>query len=195
MLLNDLSSPLSYLASRRSGRPRDMIAPGPDADQRRQILEIASRTPDHGKLTPWRFIHVGAEQRPAFHDLLTRAFTADNPEPGEGDREAIQRLAYQAPCLFVVTFAPVTPHKIPEWEQFLSSGAAAMNLLHGAHALGFAGGWITGWASRSEIVRTAFCSGDERIVGLVYIGTPGLALEERPRPALADISREWLSET
>ena len=71
------------LATRRSGRPRDLVAPGPD--RRRsfgEILAIAARTPDHGKLHPWRFVHVARDRRAAFAALLDAAYRADNPEPG-----------------------------------------------------------------------------------------------------------------
>lgn len=91
----------------------------------------------------------------------------------------------------VVVSAPVPEHKIPVWEQELSAGAAAMNLLTAAHAMGFVGGWITGWASYSERVRAAFCAPGERIAGFLFLGSPGLPLEERPRAPLATIARRW----
>ena len=93
-MLNDRSSTLSLLRTRRSGRPRDMVEPGPDTEQLRQILEIAMRVPDHGKLAPWRFVHVPKEQRPAFAELLHSAFRKDNPSPGWLDLEAVDRLAF-----------------------------------------------------------------------------------------------------
>ena len=167
-----------------------MIAPGPDPDQLRLLVEIASRTPGHGKLAPWRFVHV--TDRDAFSDLLHRAYRASNPAPTASEIEAVERLARQAPTLVVALCSPIREHKIPVWEQELSCGAACMNLLHAAHALGFAGGWITGWSTYSEEVRNAFARGpDERIAGLIYIGTPANPLEERPRPALDYVLSEW----
>jgi nitroreductase len=92
----------------------------------------------------------------------------------------------------VALSSPVRNSKIPLWEQELSCGAACMNLLHAAHAMGFAGGWITGWATYSEDVRRAFARDeDERIAGLLYIGTPANELEERPRPTLDQVLSEW----
>jgi nitroreductase len=82
-------------------------------------------------------------------------------------------------------------HKIPEWEQELSAGAAAMNLLTATHALGYVGGWITGWAAYSERVRAAFCAPGERIAGFLFLGSPGRPLEERPRAPLATVARPW----
>ena len=87
--------------------------------------------------------------------------------------------------------SPIQGHKIPVWEQELSAGAAAMNLLHAAHALGYVGGWVTGWETYSPKVTAAFTQPGERIAGFIYIGTPGRELEERPRPNPAEIVRKW----
>jgi len=92
----------------------------------------------------------------------------------------------------VVLLAAVTPgHKIPVWEQELSVGAAGMNLMLGAQALGFDVGWVTGWRAYSDKVNAALCEPGERIAGFVFIGHAGRELEERPRPALADVARDW----
>jgi nitroreductase len=190
-MLNDRSSTLSLLRTRRSGRPRDMVEPGPDAEQLRQMLEIAIRVPDHGKLAPWRFVHVPRDKRPALAELLNRAFRADRPEPTPAELEAVGRLANQAPTLVVALSSPVQGTKIPVWEQELSCGAACMNLLIAAHAMGFVAGWITGWACYSEEVRRAFGVADERVAGFIYIGTAGNPLEERQRPAFDFAVLEW----
>ncbi|HEY9554755.1 nitroreductase family protein [Allosphingosinicella sp.] len=190
-MLNDLSTPLSFLQTRRSARPRDLVAPGPDADQLETILRIASRIPDHGKLHPWRFVHVPRETRAAFAELLHRAYREERPDPGRLEIEATEKFAHQAPTLIVALSCPVVPHKIPVWEQQLSCGAACLALLAGAHALGFAGGWVTGWAAYSEAVRDAFGSTDERIAAFIFLGTPDVPLEERPRPELSEVSSEW----
>jgi nitroreductase len=87
--------------------------------------------------------------------------------------------------------SPIQGHKIPVWEQELSCGAVAMNLLHAAHALGYVGGWITGWQAYSARVTKAFCTAGERIAGFIFLGTPGNPLEERPRPTLTDHVSEW----
>lgn len=190
-MLNDTSTPLSLLETRRSGRPRDLIEPGPDAAELARILTIAARTPDHGKLAPWRFVHVPKVRREAFAGLLFAAYRAEQGEPSEAGAEAITRLAWQAPELIVALSSPKPSAKIPEWEQLLSCGAAVMNLAHAAHAIGYAAGWITGWAAYSDIVRDAFGQAPERIAGFVYIGTPATALEERERPALDAVIGRW----
>ncbi|MEV4933514.1 MULTISPECIES: nitroreductase family protein [unclassified Sphingobium] len=190
-MFNDRSSPLSLLQTRRSGKPRDLIAPGPDEDQLRTILEVAQRTPDHGKLAPWRFVIVPLERRDALAALLERAYRAEKPDAGRLEIEAMHQFAHQAPTLVVALSAPVEGSKIPLWEQELSAGAAIMNLLHATHALGFAGGWLTGWASYNEDVRAAFAKGQERIAGFIFIGTPGRPQDERPRPEYDNIVSVW----
>jgi nitroreductase len=192
-MFNDRSSLLSYLATRRSCRPRDLVEPGPDAAQLRQILEIAARTPDHGKLFPWRFVHVAQERRAAFAETLHSAYRAGKAEPpARLEVESVQRFATQAPELVVLLSSPLEGHKIPVWEQELSCGAVAMNLLHAASALGFGGGWVTGWAAYSPAVLEALGGRPpERVAGFFFLGTGGGELEERPRPALEDLVREW----
>lgn len=193
-MLNDRTTPLSLLETRRSGRPRDMVAPGPSAEELQRILSVAARTPDHGKLHPWRFVHVPRERRADLAALLHRAFRERDPQPTRGDIEAVERLAHQAPELVVALFSPKPSQKIPLWEQQLSCGAAIMNLEHAAHAMGYTAGWITGWAAYSPIVRDAFGRDPEQVAGFLYIGTPGMALEERVRPELANVIGTWMGE-
>ena len=190
-MFNDLSSTLALLATRRSGRPRDLVAPGPSPDQLRAIFEIAMRTPDHGKLHPWRFVHVPRARRADFAALLQSAYRAANPEPGRLEIEANERFAHQTPELIVALSCPTAGMKIPVWEQELSCGAACMNLLLAAHAMGFAGGWVTGWAAYSPEMLADFGSPGERIAGFIFLGTPGAALEERPRPDFDEVVSEW----
>ena len=192
-MLNDLSSPVALLSTRRSGRPRDLVAPGPDPAQLREILTIAARTPDHGKLHPWRFVHVPRDARGAFAAMLESAYRAGREgEPGRLEIEAAHRFAHQAPELVVLLSSPKESAKIPLWEQQLSAGAAAMNLLLAAHAMGFAGGWVTGWAAYSAEVLAALGGGDgERIAGFLFLGTPGVELEERVRPDLDELLTQW----
>ena len=191
MTLNDRSTTLSLLETRRSGRPREMIAPGPNEAELERILTIAARTPDHGKLFPWRFVIVSTKQRAALANLLARALPESVPEAGPAHYQKALDFAHQAPCLVVLVSAPVAAHKIPLWEQQLSVGAVGMNLLTAAHALGYVGGWITGWAAYSERVRAAFCGPGERIAGFLFLGSPGVELEERSRPVLAEVARAW----
>jgi len=190
-MFNDRSTPLSLLSTRRSGKPRDLIAPGPDDAQLRQILEIAARTPDHGKLAPWRFVIVPADKRARLAEVITTAYRAERPQAARLEIEALEQFATQAPTLVVMLSSPKVDSHIPLWEQQLSAGAAGMNLLHAAHALGFAGGWLTGWAAYSDAVRDAFGAEPERVAGFLFLGTPAKQLEERPRPDLQKIISNW----
>ena len=192
-MFNDASSPVALLRSRRSGKARDMVAPGPDAAQLADILAIASRVPDHGKLAPWRFVVIEPEQRAAFADLLVAAYRAERPEAGRLEVEAMDAFPRQAPVMIALLSTPVQPHKIPLWEQHLSVGAAAMQLLNAAHALGFVANWLTGWAAGSEEVAQALGATPpkDRIAGFFFIGSPARELEERPRPELAQIVTHW----
>jgi len=190
-MLNDLSSTLSLLETRRSGKPREMVAPGPSAEELDRILTIAARVPDHGKLFPWRFVVIETVQRQALADLLARALPAYDPDANSAHYAKALEFAYQAPSLVVLISAPIAEHKIPLWEQQLSAGAVAMNLLLATHAMGYVGGWITGWMSYSDLVRDAICQPGERIAGFIFLGSPGRPLEERPRPDMAQIVRRW----
>lgn len=190
-MLNDRSSALSLLETRRSSRPRDLVEPGPSRSELDRILRIATRVPDHGKLAPWRFVHVPRDKRPAFHALLERAYRAQDAEPNRAELEALEKFAHQAPTLIVALSTPDRTSKIPVWEQEISCGAAVMNLINATHALGFAAGFVTGWANYSPTILRAFGSPEDRIAGFIFIGTAGVEPEERPRPDLAIVAPDW----
>ena len=190
-MFNDLSSLPKYLATRRSGKPRDMAGPRPDDATLHAIAALASRTPDHGKLTPWRMIVVEEARRVAFKDLLARAFRAANPNATDGQVATATAMADYDAGLIITTFKPQPFAKIPLWEQELSAGALAMNLLHAGHAHGFVGGWVSPWPCSDATVRSALCEEGERLTGMIYFGTPAAPLEERPRPELGDVIRSF----
>jgi nitroreductase len=190
-MLNDRSSILSLLATRRSGKPRDLVGPGPTPEDLERILTIAARTPDHGTLTPWRFVIVADDQRDALAELLLQALAEENPDASDKHREKEVNFAHYAGQLIVLVSAAVPNHKIPVWEQQLSCGAAGMNLLLAAHALGFVAGWVTGWRAYSRRVLSALCEPGERIAGFIFIGQPSREIEERPRAPLATVWKPW----
>jgi nitroreductase len=190
-MFNDRATPLSLLKTRRSGKPRDLMAPGPSPEQLAEMVSIAARTPDHGKLAPWRFVIVPDALRPRLALEFARILRDEKADCTPRDEEAAAQFATQAPALVVVLSAPVQPHKVPLWEQELSAGAACMNLLHAAHAMGFAGGWLTGWPAYSNQVRDLFGEAPQKIAGFVFIGTPARPLEERPRGELSQIVHQW----
>jgi nitroreductase len=188
---NDLSTPATLLATRRSGKARDMVAPGPDAAALRAILSAAMRVPDHGKLAPWRFVVIGDDRRAALSDAMVAAYAAEKPAAGRLETDAIRGFALQAPCLVVVMARPEPASHIPEWEQLLSVGAACGLLCVAAHAHGFVANWLTGWAAYAPAITALIGEPGERVAGYVFIGTPAKPLEERPRPDYGAVVRAW----
>ncbi|MBW0145326.1 nitroreductase family protein [Sphingomicrobium clamense] len=189
MTLNDTSSLKSHLATRRSGRPRDLVEPGPSEEELAEILRLAARTPDHGKLVPYRFVVVGKEARDALAALYEQALRRDGAHEAKIAKSVAN--AHAAPTLVILISSPVRDHKIPVFEQELTCGAAGMNLLHAAHAHGYVGGWITGWPAYDLAITDAFCNEGERIAGLIYLGTSACELEERERPDMGGIVSRW----
>jgi nitroreductase len=194
-MLNDRSSLLTLLETRRSAKPRELVGPGPTAAELERMLTIAARTPDHGKLSPWRFVPVAEDQRDALAILFREALASEDPDAPPAKHEKADEFAHYAGQLVVLISAPVADHKIPVWEQELSCGAAGMNLLTAAHALGYVAGWVTGWTAYSEHVRRAFCGPGERIAGFIFIGHAGREIEERERAPLETVVRPWLAPT
>lgn len=172
-----------FLSTRISPPIQELREPGPgDADIAR-IIAIASRVPDHGRLAPWRFIVYRGDARARVGQLLLElAERREGPLP-EGRRQQELTRFSRAPVVIGVVSAPVDHPKIPQWEMFLSGGAAAMNLVHAANALGFGANWITNWYSDTEEGRRILgLAPHERVIGFVHIGTYHGAVPERPRP-------------
>jgi nitroreductase len=186
--MNDAGDPIALLSTRRSLKPQELCGPGPSAAETDILLTIAARVPDHGKLAPWRFIVFEGEGRPRAGEAIAEAFAARYPDATPTQIEYEQGRLSRAPLVIAVV-SRAAPHvKIPEWEQVLSAGAVAMNLLNAAHALGFAATWITEWyAYDRRVLDRLGLAENERIAGFVHIGRPAQAPQERPRPALADI--------
>jgi nitroreductase len=186
--MQTLADPLVLLSTRRSVKPMELAAPGPSAAELDTLVRIASRVPDHGKLTPWRFIVFEAEGRERAGAAIAAAFLAKYPD-AKPEQVAFERTRLARAPLVIAVVSRAGPHvKIPEWEQVLSSGAAAMSLVIAAHALGFAASWITEWYAYDRGVLDALgLAAHERIAAFVHIGRPVLTPEDRPRPSLAEI--------
>jgi nitroreductase len=179
---------LELLKVRRSIKPREMSGPGPSAAELETILTIGSRVPDHGKLTPWRFIVFEGEARARAGEIIARVFAKKTPAASVADIEMEKRRLMDAPLVIgVVSFTKPHP-KVPAWEQELSAGASAMNLVTAATALGYGANWLTGWFAFDRDVLEGFgLKPDEKLAGFIHIGTPSKPAEDRPRPALSDI--------
>jgi nitroreductase len=179
---------LQLLKTRRSVKPMELTAPAPSEGEIDAMLAIASRVPDHGKLTPWRFIVFAGDARLAAGKIIANRFAAiradTTPEQIEFERKRLAR----APLVIAVVSRAGAHVKIPEWEQELSAGASAMSLVFAAHALGYAASWITEWYAYDRHVLDALgLAANERVAGFVHIGTPAKPPEERERPPLSAI--------
>ena len=171
------------LAHRRSASAQALIAPGPSRAEAERILLLGARTPDHGKLFPWRFVVLGPQSRAGLAAALA-PLAAHQSDPGKATKVLCKLTA--PPLTVLVLSAPVPGHKVPEWEQQLSAGAVCMNLEHAANALGFAASWITDWYSYDPGALALFGVGaGERVAGFIHIGTLAEASLERPRPDVA----------
>src|SRR3954467_7756503 len=179
---------IELLKIRRSIKPREMSGPGPTAGELDTILTIGARVPDHGKLTPWRFIVFEGDARARAGDVIAQVFAKKNPAAPAADIEIEKRRLMDAPLVIaVVSFTKPHP-KVPAWEQELSAGASAMNIGTAATALGYGANWLTGWFAFDRDVLDGFgLKPDEKIAGFIHLGPPSEPKPDRPRPALSEI--------
>ncbi|HUI97537.1 MAG TPA: nitroreductase [Xanthobacteraceae bacterium] len=179
---------LSLLRTRRSVKPVELAGPGLSAAEVETLLTIASRVPDHGKLVPWRFIVFDGDARLAAGAAIAEVFRAKYPD-AKSEQIEFERLRLARAPLVIAVVSRAMPHvKIPEWEQVLSAGAAAMSLVFAAHALGYAANWITEWYAYDRAVLDSLgLAPHEKIAGFIHIGRHASRAEDRPRPALSEI--------
>ena len=182
---------LDLLLSRRSGSAKMMKGPGPNADQLRKILAAGVRVPDHGKLTPWRFIVFEGDGRARMGAILAETIAGErdiSPERIEQERNRFMR----APIVIGVVSRVREQIPIPVWEQQLSAGAVCMTMVLAAHAMGFVANWITEWcAYNPQVLARIGLKPTERIAGYIYIGHPVEPLEDRPRPPVDSITTRF----
>jgi len=188
MPTNPMPNAIDLLKSRRSVKPIELNGPGPTAAELATLLTVASRVPDHGKLTPWRFIVFEGDARLTAGEKIAEAFRANRPDATADQVEYERKRLARAPLVVAVVSRAGAHVKIPEWEQVLSAGAATTSLVFAAHALGFAASWLTEWYAYDRRVLEALgVNPHERIAGFVHIGRPGKPSEDRPRPPLDEI--------
>ena len=184
---------LDFLLTRRSRPAKTLTTPVPDRDELTTLLTAGARTPDHGKLEPWRFIVL---ERPAL-ERLAGEVTARGTARGEApDRiEKVYRQFADSHLAVAVVAAPKPSEKIPEIEQIYSAGAVCLSLLNAALAAGWGANWLSGWACHDpEFLSVALGVKDhESVAGFIHIGTETAAPPERPRPDL-DAITTWVSE-
>jgi nitroreductase len=173
------------LALRRSAPAQELTTPGPDQATVEAILKLGARSPDHGKMTPWRFVVMGPVSRARIAEQLAVMAELRGLPPKAA--AVLAKLTAAPVSILVVSTA--APGLKPVWEQQLSAGAVCMNLEHAASAYGFATSWITDWYSYdAEAVALFGVRSHETIAGFIHIGTPSQPLLERERPDLAKLA-------
>jgi nitroreductase len=183
-----MNAKLSLLAERRSVAARLLEPPGPTGPALEQLLTIAARVPDNGKLAPWRFLVIEGDARFRIGKVIAKSFQADQPD-ADADKVDIEETRLARAPVVVGVVSRARPHpKIPEWEQILSAGAVCMNLLNAASAMGFGANWITEWYAYDRRVLDALgLEPHERIAGFVHIGSSSEPRADRPRPSLSEL--------
>lgn len=181
-----------YLLTRRSVGIAFLQEPGPNPTELEQILTIGTRVPDHGKITPWRLVIIAGDDRARAGAALADIAARNTPGLDEASLQIERQRFLPAPLTIGVISSPQPHPKVPEFEQLLSAGNVAFNLVHAAFALGFAASWVTRWYAFDAAAAAMLGAREgERFVGFVHIGTPSAVIEDRPRPVLADIVSYW----
>jgi nitroreductase len=191
-ILNDTSSVLDFLKSRKSASAKAMTGPGPSASQLHEILDIAVRVPDHGKLAPWRFVLFEGDARAKAGRGFAGVWAKKNPDHGADSLAFQAGLFMRAPVVLAVVSTAAPHAKIPLWEQQLSSAAVCYNVVLAATAMGFAAQWQTDWVAYDAAAKAVMGIGEsEQVAGFIYIGHSTVPLEDRPRPDVSALLTRW----
>ena len=183
---------IDVLTQRQSVGADFLTDPGPGPEDPQKILSAALRVPDHGRLFPWRIQVLDKAAQKKLAEVYVARYTALHPDARENQIENERKRPQRAPLLLVVSNRLEPMPKIPVLEQTLSGGAVCMNILNAAHALGYAGNWVTGWpAFDEEVKRTLGVPPNSQIIAFIHLGSPGGPPKERIRPKLEDIVSEW----
>ncbi|AVX04174.1 putative NAD(P)H nitroreductase [Maritalea myrionectae] len=183
---------IDYLKNRRSVTAPFLTNPGPTVAELDQIMEIGARVPDHGKIVPWRMVVYQGAMREIVGEKLADIWQQKHPEADDETLDVERKRFLPAPLTIGVLARPQKHPKVPELEQLLSAGCVCFNLVHAAHAHGYAAHWVTRWFSFDADAATMLGAGaDEQFVGFVHIGTPEVAPQERDRPRLKDVVSYW----
>lgn len=184
---------LEFLLTRRSRPAKTLTAPGPDVASLTRLLTAAARTPDHGKLEPWRFIALQGAALTRLARQAEEIGSARGLDPEKIEKGRQQFL--QSQCCVAVIAAPKASDKIPEIEQTYSAGAVCLALLNAALADGWGANWLSGWVSHDATFREQALglATNERVAGFIHLGTETTAPPDRPRPDLTKLVN-WVSE-
>jgi nitroreductase len=127
--------------------------------------------------------------RAALGEVFVQAARERDPND---DGERFRAKVMAAPMLIALCAHVRAPHKVPEGEQLLAVGAAAMNMLNALHLLGYGGFWATGVNSYDARVHAGLgLADDERLLGFLYVGTAKEQTAAPVRPDAQDYVREW----
>ena len=192
MTPNDTSSLLAFLKTRKSASAKAMGEPGPSTAVLDEMLQLAVRVPDHGKLAPWRFVIFEGAVRSTVGGAFKARWAELHPDHGADSLDFQAKLFTRAPVVVAVISTAAEHAKIPIWEQQLSAAAVCFNLALAARACGFDAQWQTDWVAYDDVAKAAIgVSAQEKIAGFIYIGTSAVRLEDRPRPEISALVTRW----
>jgi len=166
--------------------------PAPEGEAREQIFSAALRAPDHGRLTPWRFLVVEGDARARLGEAMEQAMRSVKPDLTDVEASKLRSNPMRAPLLVVLVTHLQDHPKVPEIEQHMSLACATQNMLLAAHALGFGAIWRTGPVTFVPALREQLgLAPNECIQGFLYIGTPAIEQPRPQTPAVADHFLPW----
>lgn len=174
----------ALIASRQSILPKRLNAPGPTAAQMTQLFRAAAAAPDHGELTPWRFVLVPENKRAELAEVFARALMDRDASASAEQLESAREKAFRAPLLMLVVarLGPREPD-IALLERMVSVGCAVQNILLSAHSMAFGSGLTSGQAMTSPHLRTLFqLQNGEEAVCFINVGTASTRKPPRLRP-------------
>ena len=170
--------------------------PAPDGAELDLILDAGLRAPDHGRLRPWRFVLIRGPQKQAWADRVAKAIEVRDPENAAALSDKYRGWVARTPLIIALGAEIKAGHKIPEIEQLLSLGAAAMNMLNALHLLGYGGMWVTGVNSYDpQVNKLLGFEAPSRLVGFLGVGTPKPMPADAPKPARPSReqhTKEWM---
>lgn len=178
---------LDFLATRRSSSAVTLAEPAPSSGEIAALISLAARVPDHGKLSPWRFIVLEGEGKAAFAARLQELALS------RGDAKAAAKLAkLKIPPAGIAVISRTKQSDIHEWEQILSAGAVCTTLLYAAQALGYGANWITDWYAYDDEAKAILgLEPAEKVAGFIFLGSIKEPPLERERPIPAALTSVW----
>ncbi|MGV1914176.1 nitroreductase family protein [Rhizobium sp. 22-785-1] len=185
---------IDYLNVRRSTPAPQLTEPGPSREELEEILRLTVRVPDHGKIAPWRFVVIRGDERERLGEAALALALKKNPELSV-DFQSVERTRFTRAPVVIAVVSEAGPHvKIPEWEQIMSAGAVCLNLLMAVNAHGYAANWLTEWVSYDlDFLPEMGVGEEEKVAGLIYVGSTTFPPVERPRPDLSEVVT-WVGE-